>query len=203
MVLRLKMLEINNISNPRNVWFTSDSHWGHTNIIKYCNRPFENDSVMNEHLTKIWNTMVDKNDLVFHIGDVSAGLKGRQDLFGDFLSNLNGTKILIRGNHDHEKDSFYIKNGFSSVQDYMEIGDYFLCHFPLKMDVREDWIKQKERDLHEIFKKSKCTKIIHGHSHTEQYGGYRFNVGVDLHDFNLVNMNHISNHFTAIGQNNE
>ena len=48
------------------VWITSDSHFSHVNIIKYCNRPFDNVETMNETIIKNWNNAVSKDDLVFH-----------------------------------------------------------------------------------------------------------------------------------------
>ena len=52
-----------------NIWFTSDLHLGHGNIIKYCNRPFKDIEHMNRALIDNWNSRVKLNDVVFHVGD--------------------------------------------------------------------------------------------------------------------------------------
>ena len=52
-------------------WFTSDTHFGHKNIIEYCKRPFSSVEQMNEMLIKKWNNKVKVDDIVFHLGDFS------------------------------------------------------------------------------------------------------------------------------------
>ena len=61
------------LSNPNKIFFTSDTHFGHKNILKYCDRPFESVSVMNEALIENWNKVVDENSLIFHLGDFNFG----------------------------------------------------------------------------------------------------------------------------------
>lgn len=78
-------------------WFTSDTHFGHENIIKYCNRPFSSIQEMNRKLILNWNKVVESNDVVVHIGDFC---------FGDpleYLKQLNGHIVFIKGNHDNKK----------------------------------------------------------------------------------------------------
>ena len=51
------------------IWFTSDTHFDHKNIIKYCNRPFKDIDEMNAELERRWNAVVAPGDRVFHLGD--------------------------------------------------------------------------------------------------------------------------------------
>ena len=81
------------------IYFTGDQHFGHANIIKHCNRPFDTVSEMDEYLLAEWNNRVTTNDTVYILGDrffrnaVSAS---------DYLCKLHGKKHLIKGNHDKD-----------------------------------------------------------------------------------------------------
>lgn len=118
------MLRISN----KNVYFTSDTHFFHKNIIKYCDRPFESVEDMNEQIISQWNNIVKPNDIVFHLGDVCFG--GKQKWL-DTIGKCNGDKYLIRGNHDMKNppeeifDGIY-DQGIIMVDDQM----IFMHHFP-------------------------------------------------------------------------
>lgn len=110
----------------------SDTHFGHANIIKYCNRPFANTEEMDRQLIKNWNAVVSKDDTVIHLGDIGLGNK---EYIKKILSQLNGTKILIRGNHDNWSDEFYREAGFKYVSRYPIVWNdfYLLSHAPLQL----------------------------------------------------------------------
>lgn len=117
-----------------NVFYTADTHWFHSNILKYCNRPFQNVIEMNEVLIENWNKKVSKNDLVYHLGDF-AFVTCVEEL-EIILKRLNGRKILIQGNHDRSK---IVKNTnlfefvTNSRQDYAaKVGneEVYLSHCP-------------------------------------------------------------------------
>lgn len=76
----------------------SDTHFGHANIIGYENRPFESLSQMDNILIKNWNSVVKKNDVIYHLGDFAFHYDEQK--LKDLLSKLNGHKVLIIGNHD-------------------------------------------------------------------------------------------------------
>ena len=187
----------NQNQKPR-IFFTADQHFYHTNIIKYCNRPFDTFEQMNDSIRANHNDLVTDNDIVIHLGDISAGLQGRVKELSDIVKSLNGKHYLIRGNHDHLGTDEYIKMGFTAVSEYLEMGDWFVCHYPLNMQVRADWISDFERKLNKVFQKSKCTKIIHGHSHVTDFGLNRFNAGVDMNNFCPVNITKIEKEFENI-----
>ncbi len=85
------------ISKDEKVWFTADTHFGHRNIIRFCQRPFVDVEEMNQAMIKNWNNVVGDKDLVFHLGDFSVG--GAAE-WTSLLDNLHGRIILILGNHD-------------------------------------------------------------------------------------------------------
>lgn len=80
-----------------NIFFTSDLHFGHKNIIEFCKRPFNSVEEMDETLIENWNSIVKSNDLVFDLGDFAFAPNWR---WHELLARLNGNHILILGNHD-------------------------------------------------------------------------------------------------------
>lgn len=80
------------------IWITSDLHFDHGNILKFCpkTRPFKSKDQMNETLIREWNSKVKPEDYIIHLGDFC--FKGAE-VTGGFLKRLNGNKIMILGNH--------------------------------------------------------------------------------------------------------
>lgn len=91
-------------------WIISDLHFGHLNVISYCNRPFLDLAQMNETLTRNWNSVVNNEDLVYVLGDFT--LFHSLAKIKEYVEKLNGRKILIMGNHDTRKPKDYIEAGF-------------------------------------------------------------------------------------------
>lgn len=83
------------------IWFTSDTHFNHTNILRYCARPFESVAHMNSVLVANWNACVAPDDTVYHLGDFAMGDRER---IPDILAQLNGNLVLVPGNHDNKRD---------------------------------------------------------------------------------------------------
>ena len=99
-------------------WFTSDYHLGHTNIIKYCDRPFNNLEEMNATIIRNHNQRVKPDDIVFHIGDFcfknTAGGKDGEGIgvtAKEWESMLNGKIIHVKGNHDKNNSTKTIVQG--------------------------------------------------------------------------------------------
>ena len=83
------------------IFYTSDLHFGHSNIIKYENRPWNDVDEMKEELIARWNAKVNQNDTVYVLGDFAwKGSKASIDDINNIVKSLNGKKHLIIGNHD-------------------------------------------------------------------------------------------------------
>jgi calcineurin-like phosphoesterase family protein len=81
------------------IYFTSDMHFGHEAILKYCNRPFANVEEMNQKLIENWNKKVPEDGIVFNLGDFAWG---GYPFWKSIREQLNGKIILIKGNHDEK-----------------------------------------------------------------------------------------------------
>lgn len=160
-----------------NVWFTSDTHFGHANIIKYCNRPFSSVEEMNEKMVEAWNDVVRPGDRIYHLGDFCFL---QPDVASKLTKRLNGEKFLVRGNHDKNHVLKAISDDFIWVKDYFELRlDEFivLSHFPFSL-----WNKSHYGSWN-----------LHGHCH----GTYKsekkmqLDVGVDCFNFRPVSYDDI------------
>ena len=80
-----------------NKWFISDTHFSHTNIIRYTGRPFQSVNEMDKRLIENWNSLVEPQDIVFFLGDFGLGAT---DFLTSLCARLHGNKICIRDNHD-------------------------------------------------------------------------------------------------------
>lgn len=112
------------------VFFTSDLHFGHKNIIAYDERPFKNVEEMDKTIIENWNRKVKPEDTVYILGDISWYNDTKTI---DIYFNLNGHKRLIKGNHDRVHGK--VKNCFESIKDYDEIQvddkTCILSHYPI------------------------------------------------------------------------
>lgn len=95
------------------IFFTADTHFGHYNIIKHCNRPFTDSREMDAELIKRWNETVSAEDIVWHLGDLS--LSTNLAYLTPIMQQLNGRKRLIYGNHDRCRIREYYTMGFEFV----------------------------------------------------------------------------------------
>jgi len=90
-------------------------HFGHTNIIKYENRPFANADDMDAAMIKNWNSVVSKKDKVIVAGDVSFHNKEKT---AEIIGQLHGKKVLVKGNHDTRNNTWWTDVGFDEVSCY-------------------------------------------------------------------------------------
>ena len=111
-------------------YYIADLHLGHTNVIRMDNRPFESIEEMDRQLIDNWNSRVKKKDTVYILGDFS--MKGPKAVV-EYLKQLNGNKVLIKGNHDRINTE--AKNLFLEITPYKELHDgnskVILCHYPI------------------------------------------------------------------------
>ena len=107
--------------DTQDIFFISDLHVGHANVIKYDGRPFKTTDEMHVELIKRWNSVVGPDSIVYFLGDLSFT---RSDMTKWFVWQLNGKIHAIAGNHDKPKDLRSLGR-FEEVHDYgTEIGVY-------------------------------------------------------------------------------
>jgi len=185
----------------KSVFFTSDTHYGHANVIEFDERPFRDLEHMHSVLINNYNATVPKDGVCYFLGDV--GFKNLQPI----ISQLNGTKIIIVGNHDPGINKLY-EAGFSAVLNSASIWlnktEITLSHCPLKGIWREDVTGMrgaaKGDNWHGESKHAKYTLDdrgqlhLHGHIHSakgKHSQGRQFDVGVKAHDYRPVSMSTI------------
>ena len=129
---RQRQVSIYNGLSGKNLFFISDTHFFHPNIIRYCNRPFNSVEEMNETLIRNWNEVVPPDGRVFHLGDFAFGGDAE---WRSVLSRLNGKIYLILGNHDIQNVKSEVMDRFEAVTQQMLIGvdgqKIILNHYPL------------------------------------------------------------------------
>ena len=149
------------VSDGKNVFFISDFHLFHKNVVKFDNRPFVDKNgepdmlAMNKTIIKNWNDTVNENDIVFYLGDL---VFGRIEWANQVIHALNGEIHYILGNHDKYEDIKSLGR-FKTISDYIELnilGDvqspnlhFCLMHYPV-----HSW----NRAHHGSY-------MIHGHCH--------------------------------------
>lgn len=167
------------------IYFTSDLHFGHHNIITHCNRPFQSVDHMDSVLIQNWNQKVENNDEVYILGDFTME---DADTAHRYFSSLNGKKYLIRGNHDE-----FTKKFASYTEDVVWIKDYYvlkyqkkkfiLFHYPIL-----EWESYGKDSIH-----------LYGHIHNNKksieqvkiLGKNAYNVGVDVNRYAPVSIEEV------------
>lgn len=169
----------------KNIWFTSDWHLNHFNIIKYCNRPFNSIDEMNNVIINNYINFIKENDLVFFVGDIFFLIKDEKEFIKEIFNSLPGKKYLIRGNHDKQiSDCFFEQCGFEFITKKFIDEKFIVVHDSKNISKRE-------------LKSNKI--IIYGHSHNSNPQMYlennpnwnkafTYDCGVDANNFNPINL---------------
>ncbi len=200
------------------LYTTADTHFGHANSIRYCNRPFlkpgdldekgewssleianERCDWMDTVMVKNWNGRVKPEDTVIHLGDFcfrntfggKEGEGSKENRSNDYLNQLNGNVVILKGSHDNNNG---INTHIKTIQ--IEFGkmNFLLRHEPY-------------HDLFEI--PSNIDIILIGHVHTAYLYKWldypddlerklMINVGVDMHDFMPIKMTEVLNLISKI-----
>ncbi len=170
-----------------NTWFTSDEHFGHFNIIKFCNRPFSSLEEMNESLIERHNEVVKDGDDVYHVGDCFWRTYGYENALKT-VRRWNGNHFYVLGNHEE-----------------------LILNNQLGQELRDEFVWVAER---EVIRPSKMyPKIVldhyagrvwrgsgggsiqlYGHSHGELEAtphGKSMDVGVDSHNYYPVSLDQV------------
>ena len=168
------------------VFFTSDTHFSHNNIIKYENRPFKDKDDMNKKLIENWNNTISKDDEVYVLGDFCFGTP---DEVYNIAKQLNGKIHIILGNHDKgikQMNRDKQKEVFEWVKDYYVLKHnkikFVLFHYPIQV-----WDCRHHGVVH-----------LYGHIHSN-LGNHSmeydiknsYNVGVDVNNFKPIELNEI------------
>jgi calcineurin-like phosphoesterase family protein len=170
---------------PETTWFVSDPHFDHTNIIKYCYRPFMNKEEMNKTILENWNSRIELYNVTFFLGDMAFGRESREPLWWAKL--VHGNIYYVKGSHDNGVKSGSLGTTLiRGIYDYITLeykGLWFaLIHDPdrLPNNVGYDW-------------------LIHGHHHSNNLIEYplidrkkhKMNLSMELTGYCPVNLTKI------------
>ncbi len=166
------------------LYFTADEHFGHNNIIKYCNRPFSSVRAMDYFLVEMHNEVVTDKDTVIHVGDFTL-IKDFDRIMDNYISKLNGKyHIFVKGSHDYWMNSDLCELtdwGYTRYSKYIDAGSMYefkclkfhvtACHYAMRVWPRAHYNSWQ----------------IYGHSHGNLPPvGKQWDVGVDNNDFRPV-----------------
>ena len=167
------------------VYFTSDEHFFHTNIIKYCHRPYSSIEEMNKDFIKRFNEKVkEKNAITFHLGDFA--LTYNIDKVNSIIEKLNGKHVFLAGSHDHWLEKIHRINQDKLFYPYIheilnveiEGNLICLCHYQLTV-----WHKSHYNSFH-----------LYGHAHGKSKRiGRSMDVGVDCWNYYPLSYNEVIN----------
>jgi len=157
-----------------NIWFTADLHLGHARIIQYCGRPFEDKIDHDNTLISNWNSVVQKGDTIYLLGDLAFG--SPQWIMDKLVGRLKGKICLVKGNHDKSVTKEPLCRRFEFIKDVHMLTtqckgkrhQFWLSHY-----AHLSWPQANYGVIH-----------LFGHSHSRLNGvGKSMDVGVDTNNF--------------------
>lgn len=163
--------------DPENTWVISDTHWGHDNIVGFCDRPENHEDIMVAH----WQATVPPEATVLHLGDLSY--RNNAYFRSVIAPKLPGEKLLVKGNHDKQRGAFYKTAEFKVIK-------------PFKIDYKGSVVSFDHYP--KDFPLPKYRLHVHGHIHNNGYGGKdgpfipfrqnQINVSVEMIHYRPVNL---------------
>lgn len=198
------------------IFFTSDWHIGHGNCLRLDSRPFTDLPHMHRVLANNFNATVPENGVTYFLGDI--GLCA-QTLLREILDSLNGTKVLILGNHDKNPNAMY-RMGFDVVLNaatiYIAGERVTMSHCPLRGVFREDTSEMTgaqsgsmwhgDHKQHAYSTTDEGQFHLHGHIHSPNSGksqrilGKQFDVGVPANSYRPVSISQIESWIAKYGR---
>lgn len=176
-----------------NIWLTSDLHLMHSKSFLWEPRGFSSTEEMCEAIVERWNSVVDKGDLVYNLGDIALS---DTDAAIPYLQRLNGYQVWLRGNHDSDNrvnkvldacPNIHLLGGLnSSYATIIKSGKwrFYLSHYPTLTGNFD------EKHLNH------CLISLHGHTHQQANflqpnNPFLYHVGLDSHNCYPVNLEEI------------
>ncbi|MEE7439586.1 metallophosphoesterase family protein [Methylobacterium oryzae] len=165
-------------------YFSADHHFGHEGVIRMCGRPYSDAREMDEALVRAWNARVRPVDTIWFLGDFAMG--SSPERCGELFARLNGTKHLVRGNHDGKR---VLELPWASQHDLVQVTvdgvRLVLCHYAMR-----SWNQVWRGSLH-----------LYGHTHnTLPPTTQSCDVGVDAWDFRPVTIAEIQERLAGVGE---
>lgn len=176
------------------IWFTGDTHFGHANVLDFCERPWDTIEAMNDALVDAINERVAPTDTLYHLGDFS--FKMTVDAARELRGRIRCRDIRwVPGNHDKDwsqsavAGTFVVEPAISTLK--LDGGrKVVMCHYPIM-----DWPGLGHGSIH-----------LHGHIHAPRaYNEWnrgmrllRYDVGVDANDYAPVSLDEVLAFFDGV-----
>lgn len=161
------------------IFYIADTHVAHANVLKFDSRPFETIEEHDEVIKNNWNNVVSNEDIVYCLGDMHWG---KDEEVYQYVKQLNGRKVCIKGNHTLKQFSNKLRKEFEDVKDYKEITDngrhIIMCHYPI-MCYKGSYDPK--------------TYMLHGHTHTTREQDFVKRWTQELRDSKILNTDSCGN----------